>query len=234
MDAEAEHDIAAAEIAQAIGEPTRARMLYALMDGTAHTATELSVIADIGASTASAHLNRLKAANLVTVTAQGKHRYYSLSSAEVARVLESLSVIAGPRGLAPGPRVPARLREARACYDHMAGAVGVAVHDRLVARGWIRGVHGDDERNYEVTPAGLDGFHLLGVDVEAARAQRRRFACACLDWSERRPHLAGALGAEVLKAWLKQRWIVADLDSRALSITDKGRKEMAARLDVQL
>jgi DNA-binding transcriptional ArsR family regulator len=214
-------DAKASAIAAAIGELARARMLYYLVDGHAHTSTELAAAAEVSASTASAHLQVLKDQKLVKVLAQGRHRYYSLDGPHVAAVLESLSVLAGSPRHAFTPNTPDHLRGARSCYDHIAGTLGVSLHDRFKAMRWL-----DDA--YQVTRQGLAGFQGVGIDVEAARAMRRRFAFACVDWSERRPHLAGALGAEVLKVALKRKWVVRDLDSRALEITSRGRSEMAS------
>jgi DNA-binding transcriptional ArsR family regulator len=221
-------DEAVSRIAAAIGEPARARMLYCLADGRARTSTELGVVGRVSPSTASVHLNRLKTERLVNVFAQGKHRYYSLSGTSVADALEALSVVAGHSHRAFVPNTPNRLRAARTCYDHMAGSVAVRLHDRLVALKWLTpDVAG--EHAYDLTSAGLKAFAAIGIDVDATRTLRRRFAFACVDWSERRPHLGGALGAAVLKAALKKRWVVQDLDSRALSVTAFGRREMLTR-----
>jgi DNA-binding transcriptional ArsR family regulator len=233
MDDEDHEGATVADIAAAIGEPGRARMLYCLMDGHARTSTELSAVADISPSTASAHLNRLKAANLVKVAAQGKHRYYSLVGGEVAAVLEGLNVLAGTK-TAFVPNTPRRLRAARTCYDHMAGAVGVALHDRFQALGWLQPDAGGVDGTYELTAEGDAAFNGLGIDVAATRGQRRRFACACLDWSERRPHLGGALGAAVLKLALRREWLTQDLDSRALSLTSRGQRELASRFGAEV
>jgi DNA-binding transcriptional ArsR family regulator len=211
-------DVAVSRIAAAIGEPARARILFSLMDGHARTGTELAMVAEVSPSTASVHLTRLKTANLIKVSVQGKHRYYSLQGRGVAKALETLSVLAGAHRDPFVPNTPVRLRAARTCYDHMAGALGVELHDALLARGWISDA-------YDVTTAGAKGFSSMGVDVDAAKALRRRFAGPCLDWSERRPHLGGALGAALLKAALKKKWIVQDLDSRALTVTAIGRRQ---------
>jgi len=217
-----------ARIAAAIGEPARARMLYCLLDGRARTGTELALAAEVSPSTASAHLSRLKTECLVQVAVQGKHRYYRLEGPHVASALEGLSVLAGGSPLrAFVPNTPNRLRTARTCYDHLAGTLGVALHDRLLALRWLG-------EAYDVAPDRARGFASLGIDIEATRKLRRRFACACLDWSERRPHLGGALGAALLGAALKKKWIVQDLDSRAIGITSFGRREMLARLGVRL
>jgi len=220
---------AAANIAGAIADPARARILYCLMDGHAQTSTELSVVANVSPSTTSAHLNRLKAANLVTVFVQGKHRYYSLAGSDVANLLEGLSVLAGGFRAPPASKVPSRLRTARTCYDHLAGEVGVLLHDRFKALGFLQREQRHDGKLYDLSPAGTEALQAFGIDVAATRALRRQFAYDCLDWSERRPHLGGALGAAVLKIALRRKWVIPDLDSRALSVTRKGRSEMAAR-----
>jgi DNA-binding transcriptional ArsR family regulator len=225
----ADHDAAASSIAAAIGEPARARMLYSLADGRARTATELAALADVTPATASVHLQRLKTQHLVRVTAQGKHRYYSLSGAQVADALEALSVLAGGFSDRDQTRTPPRLRAARSCYDHLAGTLGVALHDRFMAARWLSAAAGRTAA-YDLTPAGARLVESLGIDVDATRRLRRRFAFPCLDWSERRPHVGGALGAALLNLALDQRWVTRDLDSRALSLTPKGRREMQRRL----
>ncbi len=228
MKVEDQVDDAASAIAAAIGEPTRARMLYCLVDGIARTSTELAVVADITPSTASVHLQRLKTQGLVKVQAQGKHRYYSLGDANVAAVLEALSVLAGGSRNAFISPTPNRLRAARTCYNHIAGILGVSLHDRFKVLGWLSGGSGSDKA-YELTQVGTKALESLGVDVAATRTLRRRFAYACVDWSERRPHVGGAIGAALLNVALKRKWVVRDLDSRALTITGIGRREMAAR-----
>lgn len=221
-------DAAISSIAAAIGEPARAKMLYHLADGRARTSTELAAVADVGPSTASVHLQRLKAERLVRVTAQGKCRYYSLAGADVAAALEALSVLAGAPRDAFVPTTPVRLRAARTCYDHIAGTLGVDLHDRLVALGWMRAV-GRHRADYDLTTAGARALERIGIDVAAVRTRRRRFAFACLDWSERRPHLGGALGAALLDLAVKRKWVEPDLDSRSLHVTAAGRREMRAR-----
>jgi DNA-binding transcriptional ArsR family regulator len=214
-------------------------MLYCLMDGHARTSTELSVVAEVSPSTASVHLQRLKTARLVRVLVQGKHRFYSLDGPDVAGILEGLSVLAGGSRGKFVPSTPSRLRAARTCYDHMAGTVGVSLHDRFRALGWLSigvkgvGAKGGDSA-YDLTPDGTKAFEALGVDLGAIRMLRRRFACACLDWSERRPHVGGALGAALLRIALKRKWVVQDLDSRALGVTSLGRREMLARFGLQV
>jgi DNA-binding transcriptional ArsR family regulator len=234
MNVEHYADAAISKIAAAIGEPARARMLYCLMDGHARTSTELSVVAEVSPATASVHLNRLRMERLVKVQAQGKHRFYSLDGPEVAGALEGLSVLAGGTRSKFVPSTPSRLRAARTCYDHLAGAVGVSLHDRFQALGWISAGARTDEGAYELTLGGTKAFEALGVNIDATRALRRRFACACLDWSERRPHVGGALGAAILKLALKRKWVVQDLDSRALGVTNYGRREILNRFGLRV
>ncbi len=232
MVVDTDSDEAVSRIAAAIGEPARARMLYSLADGRARTSTELAVIAEVTASTASVHLQRLRTQRLVKVVAQGKHRYYSLEGKDVGSALEALSVLAGASRRAFVPNTPNRLRSARTCYDHIAGSLGVALHDRFQLLGWLlpdsAGVECD------LTPKGTKAFISLGIDVEATRALRRRFAYACLDWSERKPHLGGALGAALLNVALARKWVLQDLDSRALGVTSLGRRELLSRFSLQV
>lgn len=228
------NDAPIADVAAAIAEPARARMLCRLLDGHARTGTELSIVAGVGASTTSAHLARLVAHGLVKVSAQGRHRYYHLANAHVATALEALTVVAGAPQSPFMPNTPERLRSARTCYDHMAGALAVALHDRMFALRWLAHAPAKGDGAYEVTRAGDEALGALGVDVAEARAQRRRFACGCLDWSERRPHLAGALGAALLDMSLRRRWVERDLDSRALSVNRNGRRALRERFGVDV
>ena len=227
-------DAAVSRIAAAIGEPARARILLCLMDGHARTSTELAAVAEVSPSTASVHLNRLKKERLIKVQSRGKHRFYSLEGRYVASALEGLSVLAGGSRHQFVPRAPSRLRAARTCYDHLAGALGVALHDRLVELGWLTARAAGGESAYDVTREGTHAFQALGIDLEATRALRRRFACPCLDWSERRPHVGGALGAALLNVALKRKWVIQDLDSRAVGITSRGRREMLGRFGIRV
>jgi len=207
-------------------------MLYCMLDGRARTSTELAIAADVTASTASIHLGRLHDNRLVHVFAQGKHRYYALAGKDVARALEALSVVAGAPRKA-GSRTPHPLRFARSCYDHIAGSVGVALHDRLQQLRWFS-VQPSDRTAYTLTPSGITALEQLGIDVGATRAVRRRFAFGCIDWSEQRPHIGGALGAALLAHALAKRWVRRDLDTRALTVTAFGRREMQKRLGLTL
>jgi DNA-binding transcriptional ArsR family regulator len=231
MDVGQHHDLSVSSIAAAIAEPARVRMLYCLMDGHARTSTELAAVADVSPSTASVHLARLKQHQLVKVLAQGKYRYYSLAGRSVATALEALRVAAGGSGSKFVPTTPPHLRGARTCYDHMAGAVAVALHDRILQRGWLK-ARARDQKAYDLTAAGIKALGDLGVQVEETLALRRRFAFACLDWSERRAHVGGALGAALLTLALRKKWVVQDLDSRALSVTRFGKQQMSDHFGV--
>lgn len=227
---------AASDIAAGIGEPARARMLFALLDGHARTSTELALVADVSPSTASAHLARLRQTKLVSLHVQGRHRYYKLANRRVAGMLERLSILAGAL-TGPvdvfRPSTPAHLIGARTCYDHIAGALGVSLHDALVARAWLAPDAARPDA-YAATDAGKRQLAILSIDVDALGGTRRRFAFGCLDWSERRPHLGGALGAALLSMMLERRWLKRERQSRALSVTAIGQRELATRLGVRL
>lgn len=221
-----------ARIAAAIGEPARARILYCLMDDRARTSTELALVAGVSPPTASAHLGRLRSGGLIAVVAQGKHRYYRIASAEVAALLESLAVFTNMPCHDFVPTAPMHLRTARTCYDHIAGTFGVALHDRVITLGWVAGDSAEHGDGLALTPVGEAGFTRLGVRLDTARRRKRRLAFACLDWSERRPHLGGALGAELLSLSLERRWLIRDRDSRALHLTPAGRRTFAGQLEL--
>ena len=221
-------DAALSQIAGAIAEPARTKMLCALMDGHARTSTEMAVIAQVSASTASAHLARLKVDGLIKLHTQGRHRYYRLAGPHIAQAIEGLMVISRSGAQAFVPNTPSRLQFARTCYDHMAGTLAVQLHDHFIAAGWLIG-----DGTYQLTAPGEKAMVELGVDVTTLHTQRRRFACSCLDWSMRRPHLAGALGAALLQSVIRREWVTQDLDSRALGLTPKGRKELAIRFGIQ-
>jgi DNA-binding transcriptional ArsR family regulator len=226
-------EIGVAGIAAAIGEPARARMLYCLLDGHARTSTELAIVGEVSPSTASVHLARLKEQKLVKVLSQGKHRYYSLEGESVARALEALTVLAGGSRQKFVPGTPPHLRSARTCYDHMAGQLAVSLRDRFEKLNWLASdsIAADA---YDLTDEGKKAIASLGIDLEAVRSVRRRFAYACVDWSERRPHIGGALGNAILQLALKQQWFVQNLDSRALTLTAVGRRQMQARFGLKI
>lgn len=216
-----------AEIASLAGDPARAAMLHALMDGRSLTATELAYVAGITPQTASGHLARMTRASLLTVTKQGRHRYHRLASPAVAQMMEGIMRVASftmpdARKFVAGPRDLA-LRTARTCYDHLAGRLGVALTEALVAAGHLE--LSDDAGL--VTNNGVAFLYDLGIDVNdsSRRKRRTRVMCRpCLDWSERRPHLAGTLGAALCTHGLEQGWIRRIKDSRAVSVTPVGHR----------
>ena len=227
-------ELALSSIAAAIGEPARARMLSSLLDGRARTSTELAAIAKVTTSTASVHLSRLKAENLVKLLAQGKHRYYSLQSRQVAHALETLSVLAGNSRGAFVPTTPQYLRAARTCYDHIAGTLGVSLHDRFKELKWLTPRPSSSPDAYDLSEEGVRRLQSFGIDLVSAYKSRRRFAYGCLDWSERRSHLGGALGAALLDLALKRKWVAQEPGSRALLITRLGRRELHVRLGIEV
>lgn len=229
-----DNEAAVSRIAAAIGEPARARMLYSLIDGRARTGTELALVGGVSPSTASVHLNRLKTECLVKVFVQGKHRYYSLDGPQVAGALESLSVLAGRPSTQFVPKTPGHLRAARTCYDHIAGTLGVLLHDRFTATGWLTPAPDATGKSYDLSPEGARAFQALGIDGPALRSLRRRFAYPCLDWSERRPHLGGSLAAALLSVAFKKKWVVQELDTRALTVPAFARRDLLARFGVRL
>lgn len=228
-----QHDIGVSQVAAAIAEPARTKILCSLMDGHARTSTELAVIADVSASTASAHLAKLKELALVRLHVQGRHRYYSLADQRVAQALEALMVIGQNAAPTFTPRTPDRLQFARTCYDHMAGTLAVLLHDRMLEAGWLAMSEQGDQQ-HALSETGERFFEGLGIDVKSLSSLRRRFACPCLDWSMRRPHLGGSLGAALLQTAIKRKWLTQDLDSRALALTAIGRKEITARFAIEL
>ena len=213
-----------AEVASLAGDPGRAAMLQSLMDGRALTATELARVANITPQTASGHLARMTAGGLVTMTKQGRHHYHRLASPAVARMLESIMQVAAsatPRKKAfVGPRDLA-LRAARTCYDHLAGHLGVALADALVANGQIE-LATDAGL---VTNKGAALFDRLGIDLSSSAKRKGRMLCRpCLDWSERRPHLAGVVGGALCRHCFTAGWIKHIDGSRAVAVTPKGQR----------
>ena len=187
------------------------------------------MVAEVSPSTASVHLNRLKADGLIKVHAQGKHRYFSLEGINVGNALEALSVLAGGSREIFKPNTPSELQFARTCYDH----IGVMIHDRFKTTGWILEGADGDRKGYDLSPDGEKAIEALGIDLSESRSMRRRFAYPCLDWSERQPHIGGALGAALLRTALDRRWVDQHLDSRALTVTSHGKREMNARFGLR-
>jgi DNA-binding transcriptional ArsR family regulator len=216
-------------IAALIGDHARAEILTALMAGQALTATELADVAGVTKQTVSAHLAKLVDARLLAVQSQGRHRYFRLADHDVADLLESLMGVAYRTGavrVRTGPREPA-LRKARVCYDHLAGELGVLVYEGLEKRRWLR-VDGD---GIVVTRGGLQGFRDLGIDVDGLAVGRRELCRACLDWSVRRHHLAGALGAALLDRCCALGWARREKGSRVIHFTPTGERALRTRFD---
>lgn len=218
-----------ASIAALIGDPSRAAMLQALLPGEALTAGELARVASIGAAAASAQLRALAEAGLIAVHAQGRHRYHRLAGEEVAAALETLIALpqASPRKSWPHGEA---FRQGRLCWHHLAGRLGVALHERLSGDGWMEAAPG----GWALTARGEARMAALGVDLPAAR-RAPRFACDCMDWSERRPHLAGGLGREVTAMMLRRHWLTRiepgatdTLQRRRLACTPEGARALAA------
>ncbi len=227
-----------ASVAALLGDPARAAMLQAMMDGRALTASELAHVAGITPQTASSHLSRLTSAGLLAMEKQGRHRYHRLATPSMARLLENLMHVAAEiepprRTVVTGPR-DAALRAARTCYDHLAGRLGVAIADALVAAGHVE----LDSDAGIVSPSGLALFERIGLDVVRFEAEppakNRRLLCRpCLDWSERRPHLAGKLGAAICQLSFDKGWIRRVEATRAVMITPKGQRAFREMLGVR-
>ncbi|MGB9366492.1 MAG: winged helix-turn-helix domain-containing protein [Xanthobacteraceae bacterium] len=208
-----------AAIAALVGDPARANILVALLDGRALTASELAYAAHVTPQTASGHLGKLAKAQLIASAQQGRHRYFKLAGRHVAAMLESISEVAAvaPPRLKP-IRIDDTMRQARMCYDHVAGQLGVVLADALNEHGHVE--FADD--GGVVTPSGEAFFANFGVDLSKARRTRRAFCRTCIDWSERRAHLSGAVGAALADRLMGLRWIARKRDTRALTITPIG------------
>jgi DNA-binding transcriptional ArsR family regulator len=240
------------QLASLIGEPARAKILWNLLDGRAFTATELSLMAAVSPQSASMHLHKLIQASLLTVQHQGRHRYYQLASPDVAYAIEAIANLlpAEKPEKTQGFLHNGHIKYCRSCYDHLAGKIGVTITDKLVTNKLILPESGLDQpagiknkkdpssghpvAGYKVTAAGLQWFAQLQIDVAELKTRRRTFSRQCLDWSERRPHLAGSLGAALLTAMLREDWIRQISHSRALLITGKGEKNLYDSLGLTL
>ncbi|WP_315826453.1 MULTISPECIES: winged helix-turn-helix domain-containing protein [unclassified Bradyrhizobium] len=212
-----------AAIAALIGDPARANILSALMDGRALTVSELARSADIGLPTASAHVSKLERAELLVSVRQGRNRYVRLSGEDVVHTLETLMLLAartGHRRVRTGPRDPA-LREARVCYDHLAGACGVQMFESLL-RGRLLERSGE---HVTLTDAGRLFTEQFGIDLGELQSKDRMTCVSCLDWSERRDHLAGRLGSAYLARIFKLKWAHRDKDSRAVLFSPQGLRQ---------
>lgn len=219
-------------VAGLIGEPARAKMLWDMLDGRAHTAGELAIVADISVSSASNHLSKLLEAGIVNVEMQGRHRYYSFSNPGVAYVVEALAHLAG-NNLPARPKKEILIngvKYCRTCYDHLAGLVGVTITEAMEQKGYLK----KHEAVYVVTGKGWEWLAQLDIFEVDFMNNRRPLTRQCLDWSERRPHLAGLLGAILLKKMLQKKWFKKKQFSRELIVTSKGRQEAYELLGLSL
>ena len=219
-----------AEIGALVGEPARTAMLVRLLDGRALTAGELARAAGVTPQTASGHLGRMLEAGLLAIERQGRHHYYRLASPAIAAMLESMMVAAAPPPIRTGPR-DAAMRHARVCYDHLAGRVAVEIADVMAARGQIDlGTDGA-----ALTPAGHDLLDAIGVELPPGPDKDgHRFCRPCLDWSERRHHLAGAVGAALYRTFVVRHWIRRVEGSRTVTLTPPGRAALHRYFDLGL
>lgn len=218
--------------ASLIGDPTRASILWTLLDGRAFTATELAVSANTSPQNISMHLGKLLEANLLCVEKQGRHKYYRFSNKEVAYVVEAMA------NLVPKPEVSLKnksenyppIKFCRTCYDHLAGKIGVALTESLLKQKIII----EKNNAYEISPEGEKWFSRFGINIEEAQKQKRIFLKPCLDWSERRNHIAGSIGALLLNKMISEDWLRRTKDSRAMIITGKGEKELLKNFKIVL
>lgn len=210
-----------AAVAAAMADPSRVKMLCALMDGRAWTATELSAAADVAPSTASGHLTRLLDGKLITCLSQGRHRYYRLAGHDVAELVEQMMGLSWSRITPPETTAPKALREARTCYDHLAGTVAVQIYDFMQAQGWL------ETDASALTVYGREQFLTLGISLSAN--PRRKACCACLDWSERRFHLGGEAGAALLAYLDSNGWIQRVTGYRDVVVTASGNVAIKKR-----
>ncbi|HXP98658.1 MAG TPA: winged helix-turn-helix domain-containing protein [Solirubrobacteraceae bacterium] len=216
-----------ATIAGLLADPSRTRMLQALMDSRARTTGELARLAKIAPSTASEHLGRLADGRLLAVRAQGRHRYWSLAGPEVATLIETIMALA-PNPRESPPRASFELSFIRTCYDHLAGTVATALYDQLQANDTLTVT----AERIELTTVGTERLQALGINPNELRRGRRPLARPCLDWTERRNHLAGALGAALLNTFRERKWIAPRREPRALRITETGRRELVAHFGI--
>lgn len=214
------NDLDIAAIGKLLGDPARVNMLGALMGGLALPAGELARAAGVTAQTASMHLAKLTAGGLIASIASGRHRYFSLASADIAHVIETLMLLtppAQPRTLS-ARLTDVAMRRARTCYDHLAGALGVALTQRMLALDWLE----PGEHEFRVTQRAIDCLQTKAIDTSSLTGNRRCTARRCIDWTERRPHVAGAFGALLADWLLRERWLARMPATRALRITERG------------
>lgn len=213
-------------IAGLLADAARARMLWSLIDGTTRPAGELAYAANISAQSASAHLAKLVEGGLLECEAQGRHRYFRIASAEVAGLIEDMASISAaarpraPRAPLPSRSMPAQFLHARTCYGHLAGGIAVRILEAMLKLRWLA----PDRHDFTVTRLGEEKLVALDVDLGAARRSRRAFARSCVDLTQRRPHLGGALGDALLDVYVARGWIQRQRRSRVVSITPDGHE----------
>lgn len=221
-----------AEVASAIGDPARAAMLLALLDGRPLAASDLAGRAGVSPQAATAHFKKLVDANLIVRESVGRYRVFTLASPDVADALEALTAIAKPSAVVALPQAQEmeRLRVARSCYDHLAGRLGVALAQSLASSKIIR----LEKNGFDVVPSSERFFSALSIDLDALRELRRPLTRSCLDWTERKPHLAGSLGAALLDVFLEREWVQRHRSDRSLKITERGAREIHATFGIAL
>jgi DNA-binding transcriptional ArsR family regulator len=221
-----------AQIASLIGEPTRATIMWSLLDGKAFTASELAITANTTQQSISMHLHKLVKAGLLIVESQGRHKYYKYAGNEIAYAIEAMANLVQQTGNINNidKQIDNSIRYCRSCYDHLAGKVGVAITDSLLLDKKII----KSEHTFELSAEGYDWFTALGIDIEEIKKQRRSFLRPCLDWTERRYHIAGALGAALFNNLLLSDWIRRTKNSRSIIITSKGRKELYENFKLEI
>ncbi|MBU2845274.1 winged helix-turn-helix transcriptional regulator [Acidithiobacillus ferriphilus] len=220
-----------ASVAALMAVPARAEILLALMHGQSRPAGELARFAGLSPQAATAHLKKLVSGGFLAMVTSGRHRYYRLASPEVAQAIEALMPLARSARSSPYPKPAQPLQKARSCYDHVAGQLGVAMTDALVRKGYLI----ENERDYRVTTSGASWFCDLGVNIQPDPRSRRAFTRKCLDWSERRYHLGGVLGAAMLETFLDSGWLArSSSHRRALRITHAGQTELWRYLEIEL
>ena len=225
-------DVRMAEVAALVGDPARANILAALMGGRPLTASELVCAAGVSPQTTSGHLGKLTAGRLIACMKQGRHRYYRIATHRVAEMLEGIMAVVAdaPPRHRPASKVDEAMRTARTCYDHFAGKLGVGLTDALCAHGRLALT----EEGGEVTDGGVAFFEKFGVGLAAARGRRRIFCRPCLDWTERRPHLGGSVGAALAQRCFDLDWLKRMRESRALTLTPAGRRGLTETFGVSL
>jgi DNA-binding transcriptional ArsR family regulator len=220
------------QIATLIGDPNRATIMWTLLEGKAFTATELAITVNTSPQNISMHLTKLVQANLLVVESQGRHKYYRFARKEIAYAIEAMISLVPPPISTQNTKTEkdSGIKHCRTCYDHLAGKVGVAITDSLLQQQLLI----DNSGGFEISPEGEKWFTEFGIPLTVLKQQKRSFLRPCLDWSERRPHIAGSLATALLDKMLLEDWLRKTKDSRALIVTAKGKKEFQSRLGIAI